>query len=71
MGFTRVEHGPLIEHFGLEVTDRGAFKVDADYMTVAPGIFAAGDSVLGASLVVRAILLGRDSAAAIGRYLRS
>ncbi len=70
MGFTRVEHGPLIEDFGLEVTDRGAFKVDANYMTVAPGIFAAGDSVLGASLVVRAILLGREAAAAIGRYLR-
>ena len=31
---------------------------------------AAGDSVLGASLVVRAIALGRESAAAIDRYLR-
>jgi len=70
MGFTRVEHGPLIEDFGLEVTDRGSFKVDADYMTKASGIFAAGDSVLGASLVVRGIALGRDAAAAIGRFLR-
>ncbi|MBM4043013.1 MAG: glutamate synthase subunit beta [Planctomycetes bacterium] len=70
MGFTRVEHGPLIEHFGLEVTDRGALRVDASYMTAAPGVFAAGDSVLGASLVVRAILLGREAAAAVSRYLR-
>lgn len=70
MGFTRIEHGPLIEHFGLEVTPRGSLKVDADYMTTAPGVFAAGDSVLGASLVVRAIALGRSAAAAIDRYLR-
>lgn len=35
-----------------------------------PGVFAAGDSVLGASLVVRGIFLGRQAAAAIGRYLR-
>jgi NAD(P)H-dependent glutamate synthase small subunit len=70
MGFIRVEHGPLIEHFGLEVTDRGALRVDANYMTAAAGVFAAGDSVLGASLVVRAIALGREAAAAIGRFLQ-
>ncbi|MBM4032219.1 MAG: glutamate synthase subunit beta [Planctomycetes bacterium] len=70
MGFIRVEHGPLIEHFGLEVSDRGALKVGANHMTTAPGVFAAGDSVLGASLVVRAIALGREAAAAIGRFLR-
>jgi len=70
MGFVRVEHGPLLADFGLEVTERGALRVDADYMTCSPGIFAAGDSVLGASLVVRAIALGRDAAAAITRYLR-
>jgi NAD(P)H-dependent glutamate synthase small subunit len=69
MGFVRIEHGPLIEDFGLEVTDRGALKVDPDFMTAAQGVFAAGDSVLGASLVVRAIDLGRQAAAAIDRYV--
>jgi len=70
MGFTRVEHGPLIEDCGLEFTGRGALRVGADYMTTAEGVFAAGDSVLGASLVVRAIALGREAAAAVDRYLQ-
>ena len=35
------------------------------------GIFAAGDIVRGASLVVWAIKDGRDAAAAIKNYLRS
>ena len=38
-------------------------------MTSAPGVFAAGDSVLGASLVVRAIGLGRSAADAVDAYL--
>ncbi len=71
MGFVRIEHGPLIEHFGLEVTDRGALKVDPNHMTAASGVFAAGDSVLGASLVVRAIALGREGASSIGRFLQT
>jgi len=70
MGFVRVEHGPLIEDFGLEVTDRGSLAVDPRFMTTAEGVFAAGDSVLGASLVVRAIDLGRQAAAAINRFLK-
>ena len=68
-GFVRVEHGPLIEGFGLDVTDRGVFRVDRNFMTTAEGVFAAGDSVLGASLVVRAIDLGRQAAAAVDRFL--
>jgi glutamate synthase (NADPH/NADH) small chain len=34
-----------------------------------PGIFAAGDAVQGASLVVRAIYQGRQAAAGVHRYL--
>ena len=70
MGFLRIEHGPLVEDYGLATDPRGNLTVGADYRTSAPGVFAAGDSVLGASLVVRAIALGRESAAAIDRYLR-
>jgi len=69
-GFVRIEHGPLIEDFGLEVSERGSLRVDAGFMTTARGVFAAGDSVLGASLVVRAIDLGRKAAAAMDRFLR-
>jgi len=70
LGFIRVEHGPLIEQAGIEVDERGNIKVDDQFMTSTERIFAAGDSVMGASLVVRAIALGREAAGAIDRYLR-
>ena len=38
-------------------------------MTSLPGVFAAGDIVRGASLVVWAIRDGRDAAAAIDSYI--
>jgi glutamate synthase (NADPH) small chain len=38
-------------------------------MTNMPGVFAAGDIVRGASLVVWAIRDGRDAAAAIDNYI--
>jgi NAD(P)H-dependent glutamate synthase small subunit len=71
MGFTHVEHGPLVRDLGLELDARGNIRVDARHMTSAPGVFAAGDSVLGASLVVRAIDLGRKAAAEIDVWLGS
>ena len=54
------------------ITDeRGNLKVDSDLMTSVPGIFAAGDAVLGASLVVRAIDSGRLAAAGVNRFLQN
>jgi len=38
-------------------------------MTTVPGIFAAGDTVRGASLVVHAINHGRLAAAAVDKWL--
>ncbi|HEY5764415.1 MAG TPA: glutamate synthase subunit beta [Candidatus Deferrimicrobiaceae bacterium] len=70
MGFVHVEHGPLVKGLGLAIDERGNLKVDADQMTSVPGVFAAGDAVLGASLVVRAIDSGRLAAAGLNRYLR-
>ncbi|MDP6473895.1 MAG: FAD-dependent oxidoreductase, partial [Alphaproteobacteria bacterium] len=53
----------------LEVTRWGAVKIDrASMMTNLDGVFAAGDIVRGASLVVWAIKDGRDAAAAIHHY---
>ena len=39
-------------------------------MTNVRGVFAAGDSVAGTSLVVRAIDQGRKMAAAVDEFLR-
>jgi NAD(P)H-dependent glutamate synthase small subunit len=70
MGFVHVEHEGLVDQLGLKLDDRGNIVV-ADSMTNDEGIFAAGDTVLGASLVVRAIRGGRDAAAAINDWLAS
>ena len=39
--------------------------------TSEPAVFAAGDTVSGASLVVRAIDSGRQAAAAINNWLKT
>jgi NAD(P)H-dependent glutamate synthase small subunit len=69
MGFLHLEHGPLVEDLQLERDERGNLQVDRRFMTSVPGVFAAGDSILGASLVVRSIDSGRLAAAAIDAYL--
>jgi glutamate synthase (NADPH/NADH) small chain len=70
MGIVHVEHGPLVRDLGLALDGRGNIIADADRMTSTPGVFAAGDSTLGASLVVRAIDEGRKAAEGIDRYLK-
>ncbi len=69
MGFEHVVHNGLVEALELELDGRGNVAVDPDSMTSQPGIFAAGDASLGASLVVHAIHSGRRAAAAIDRWL--
>ncbi|MBI5420683.1 MAG: glutamate synthase subunit beta [Deltaproteobacteria bacterium] len=69
MGFLHVEHGPLVRDLGLALDGRGNLTVDGDRMASTPGVFAAGDSMLGATLVVRAIDAGRQAAEGIDRYL--
>jgi glutamate synthase (NADPH/NADH) small chain len=55
---------------GLEVTRWGTIKLDWRRMaTNLEAVFAGGDVVRGASLVVWAIRDGRDAAAAIHRHL--
>jgi glutamate synthase (NADPH/NADH) small chain len=56
---------------GLEVNGWGTLKIHPrSFMTSLPGVFAAGDIVRGASLVVWAIRDGRDAAAQMHRYLQ-
>ena len=71
LGFTHVMHDHLVEKLGLKLDAKGNLAADPDYRTSDPGIFAAGDSVWGASLVVRAIAAGRGAAASIDRWLES
>jgi NAD(P)H-dependent glutamate synthase small subunit len=69
MGFVHVEHGPLVTDLGLELDARGNIVTDESTMTSVPGVFAAGDAAMGASLIVRAIDFGRRAAAAIDAWL--
>ncbi len=69
MGFLHPVHEGLADEFGLEYDTRGNIKTDSKYQTSVPKIFAAGDSITGASLVVRAIHHGREAAKAIHEYL--
>lgn len=69
MGFVHVEHGPLVRDLELALDPRGNIRVGPDGMTSTPGVFAAGDSMLGASLIVRAIDDARAAAEGIKRYL--
>lgn len=69
LGFVHVEHGPLTSDLGLKLDDRGNIAV-TNCQTSNPKVFAAGDAVSGASLVVRAIGSGRIAADAVDQYLR-
>ena len=69
MGFTGPEQGGIISQLGLELDQRSNVKVNADWMTSKPGVFAAGDVASGASLVVRAIAAGRKMAENVDKYL--
>jgi glutamate synthase (NADPH/NADH) small chain len=61
---------PEFSDEALATTRWGTVKADfRTMMTSIPGVFAAGDIVRGASLVVWAIRDGRDAAQAIHRYL--
>jgi glutamate synthase (NADPH/NADH) small chain len=69
MGFVHVEHGPLIEDLKVDLDDRGNVIVN-NWQTSNPKVFAAGDTVSGASLIVRAIDAGRKTADAVDQYLK-
>ena len=69
LGFLHVIQTGLIKDLKLKLDGRGNIAVD-NYQTSRPWVFAAGDSVDGASLVVSAINSGRAVAAAIDKWLR-
>ena len=69
MGFLSPVHEGLVNELGVELDSRGNIKVDNNGMTSVPGVFAAGDAATGASLVVRAIARGRETAKGVNDYL--
>jgi glutamate synthase (NADPH/NADH) small chain len=72
LGFDPEDLPKLFDSPALAVTAAGTIKVDwRTLMTPLPGVFAAGDIVRGASLVVWGIRDGRDAAASIDRYINS
>ncbi len=72
LGFDPEELPKLFGDEDLIVTKWGTIKSDFDTMeTSIPGVFAAGDIVRGASLVVWAIKDGRDAATSIIQHIKS
>ena len=69
MGFTQPIHEGLLNDLKLDYDNRGNVVVNDKFQTSNPKVFAVGDTVLGASLVVRALASGRDAAEHIDNYL--
>jgi NAD(P)H-dependent glutamate synthase small subunit len=69
LGFLHVVHEGLVKDIGLKLDRNGNVAVN-NFQTSEPWVFAAGDTVNGASLVVRAIDSGRQAAAAIDGWLK-
>ncbi len=68
MGFLHVKQNGLLKSLQLKLDENGNIAVN-DFQTSDPAVFAAGDSVLGASLVVKAIDTGRRAAERIDKWL--
>jgi len=68
MGFLHIKHDGLIKSLQLKLDENGNIAVN-DFQTSDQAVFAAGDSVLGASLVVKAIDTGRKAAEKIDKWL--
>jgi glutamate synthase (NADPH/NADH) small chain len=69
IGFTGPETDTIVRQYGLALDARGRVRVDDRFMTSRPGVFAAGDARLGASLIVWAIAEGREAARGVDRFL--
>jgi glutamate synthase (NADPH/NADH) small chain len=69
MGFLGPVRGGMIEDLGVALDNRGNVATNANYMSSVPGVFAAGDTRRGQSLVVWAINEGRQAARGVDEYL--
>ncbi|MDP9170698.1 MAG: glutamate synthase subunit beta [Acidobacteriota bacterium] len=69
MGFTGPVRSGLLEDLGVALDNRGNVSTDAGYMSSVAGVFAAGDTRRGQSLVVWAIAEGRKAARGVDEFL--
>lgn len=70
MGFVHPALNGLLTELELELDDRKNIRIDKKYSTSRQKVFAAGDSVLGATLIVNAIASGRKVAKEIDLFLK-
>lgn len=70
-GFDPVPWAPGSDLAQVKTNSWGGIVVDENQMTSVPGVFAGGDSVRGASLVVHAVRDARKAAQGIERWLAS
>jgi glutamate synthase (NADPH/NADH) small chain len=69
MGFLGPVPNGMIEQLGVNLDARGNVATDENYISSVPGVFAAGDTRRGQSLVVWAIAEGRKAARAMDLHL--
>jgi glutamate synthase (NADPH/NADH) small chain len=69
MGFVGPETAALTSELGVALDARGNVKVDRHFATSAEGVYSAGDTCRGASLIVWAISDGREAARALDAHL--
>jgi len=70
LGFVHPVLDEFISESGMELDPRKNIKVNRNQATSIHKVFAAGDTVSGASLVVNAIASGRKTAVEIDKFLR-
>jgi len=70
LGFVHPVTEGLVSELGLALDNRNNIRTDECCRTNVTKVFAAGDSVSGASLVVNAIASGRKAAREIDRFLK-
>ncbi|MEX0987970.1 MAG: glutamate synthase subunit beta [Bacteroidales bacterium] len=71
MGFVHPVIEGLVKDLGLDLSERNNIKVGRNHVTNINNVFAAGDAITGATLVVNAIASGRRVASSVDGYLRS
>lgn len=69
LGFVHPVHEGLLDELGVQYDPRGNVLSDKNSQSTVQKVFATGDAAIGASLVVRAIALGRKTAEKIHQSL--
>jgi len=69
IGYEGASQSRLVEELAVQVDRSGNIAVDESFACETPGVFAAGDAVRGASLIVWAIADGRAAARSCDAYL--